>query len=446
MKHAHRFLSIVLWAAAAAAAARLQTASEPAAGARAIVDDLVAGRFSAVEGRFGERVAQASPAGRLREVWQELLSQVGAFRAVAGTRREVVKGYRVETVTCTFERAALDVRVAFDGAGKVAGLFFAPAADPTPSPAAIPEGLKERALTVGEGGAWPLPATLTLPASAERLPAVVLVHGSGPHDRDETVGPNAPLRDLALGLARRGIAVLRYEKRTKVYASKLSASLSGFTVNDETVADAQAAVALLAGQPEIDPARIFVLGHSLGGTVAPRIAAGLPTLAGVIVLAGGARPLEGLIVEQVEYLTRGDSSASAKKKVAAAQEAARRIKDPTLKAGETVTVLGAPNPASYWLDLRGYEPAAAAAALRMPFLVLQGGRDYQVTTADFALWKAALANRPASTCKLYPALNHLFMAGSGPSTPAEYGKPGHVADEVIGDIAGWILAQRGKEK
>ena len=96
-------------------------------------------------------------------------------------------------------------------------------------------------------------------------------------------------------------------------------------------------------------------------------------------------------------------------------------------------------PVSYWRDLKAHDPAAGAAKLKMPILVLQGERDYQVTMADFAGWKKALKKN--ATLKSYPALNHLFMEGKGKSRPAEYMKAGHVAKEVIDDVAKWVKAR-----
>lgn len=438
---------ILLLAALVPAASGQPAASDPATTqARSLVDDLAAGRWEAAIGRFDEKMTQAMPAAKLQAVWQQVQGQAGAFRSVEGVKSLAAQGYEVRTLTCAFEKARLDIRVAIDKAGKVAGLFFAPASAPDKAaPVGPPDGIVERPLTVGEGTDWPLPGTLTRPATGpQRLPAIVLVHGSGPQDRDETVLANAPFRDLAYGLARRGVAVFRYDKRTKVHAAKLGAAIGTFTVNEETVADARAAVALVATQPDIDPARVFVLGHSLGGMLIPRIAAGLQPLAGAVVLAGNARPMEDLIEEQVQYLVGSDASGEAKAQVERARESVRRIKDPALKAGVMINVLGSPTPSSYWLDLRGYEPAKAAATLTVPLLVLQGARDYQVRTTDFDMWTAALANRPNATCKLYPSLNHLFITGTGLSKPEEYQAAGHVSDEVIGDIAAWI-AGKGKK-
>ena len=95
-------------------------------------------------------------------------------------------------------------------------------------------------------------------------------------------------------------------------------------------------------------------------------------------------------------------------------------------------------PGAYWLSLRDYHPDLVAAKLSLPLLVLQGERDYQVTMADFALWKKNLAAKQNAVLKSYPKLNHLFMEGEGKSKPDEYMKAGHVAREVIDDIATWI--------
>jgi hypothetical protein len=99
-------------------------------------------------------------------------------------------------------------------------------------------------------------------------------------------------------------------------------------------------------------------------------------------------------------------------------------------------VLGAP--ATYWLDLKDYDPVPEAAKLTVPMLILQGGRDSQVSMKDFELWKAGVGKRPGVVMKSYPSLNHLFVTGEGKSSPAEYAKPGHVAPEVIEDIAAFV--------
>jgi dienelactone hydrolase len=357
--------------------------------------------------------------------------------------------YTVVYVTTAFGTQTLDTKVVYDAAGKVAGLFFVPTAGAAstsyePPAYVTADAFAEQEVTVGTG-AWALPGTLSLPTGTGPFPAVVLVHGSGPQDRDETIGPNKPFRDLAGGLASRGVAVLRYDKRTKVYAERMAGSADTITTKEETIDDAVSAVRLLRERPDVDPNRIFVLGHSLGGTLAPRIGSASADVAGLILLAGAARPLEDVILEQTTYLLGLQSGLSDAERTAQIDEVraqVAKVKDPALSVDTPVGELPLGIPAAYWLDLRGYDPAAAAATLATPVLVLQGGRDYQVTTADYHLWQAALLGRPGAAFKLYPDLNHLFVTGSGKSTPAEYEIAGHVAPPVVADIATWIDAHR----
>jgi dipeptidyl aminopeptidase/acylaminoacyl peptidase len=263
------------------------------------------------------------------------------------------------------------------------------------------------------------------------------VHGSGPNDRDETIGPNKPFRDLAWGLASQGIAVLRYDKRTRVYGSEI-AQMTEFTVQQETVEDALAAVELLRSTENIDTSQIFVVGHSLGGLMIPQIASQDPDIAGVIVMAGPTRPLNTIMVEQIQYLANLDGDISADEQEAidaviaesAAVEADEPIENPQLFTG----------PLSYWTDLIAQNPVETALQTSQPMLILQGERDYQVTMDNFQGWQEGLAGRDNVTFIAYPDLNHLFMSGTGPSTPDEYDLPGHVADAVITDIVNWIEA------
>ncbi len=421
--------------------------------ARAIATDLFAHQFEKVTPQFNERMAVGLPSAKLAGMIDDLLSKTGPLRSITGTRTEEVQGFRVVFVTCQFEKASLDLRLAFDAEGKVAGMFFAPSTPVGASPPkevwsapdyAAPGTFREREFVV-ESGKYQLPGTLTLPQGPGPFPAVVLVHGSGPQDRDETIGPNKPFKDLAWGLAARGVAVLRYTKRTLRMAETKETLPPVFTVNEETVDDARAAVALLSKTEGINPQRIYVLGHSLGGMLAPRIAEGDGHIAGLILMAGSTRPLEQSILEQLKYLAGlpGTNAEAAEKQIQAVTAAAREIQDPDLTPTATINLLGSRIPGSYFLDLRGYHPAETAARLKIAMLVLQGGRDYQVTIKDFEGWKAALQARPGVTFQVYPGLTHLFMPslapGDGPGTPQDYARLGHVDASVVTDIAGWIL-------
>jgi dienelactone hydrolase len=399
---------------------------------------------------FDDTMLKVSGPDKLRAFWKDQFpKQVGAFKTQLGSRREQFAGYEIVLVTCEFEKATLDARVVFDKAGKIAGFGFVPsvpAAKYEPPAYADSAKLEEREVTVGAGGNWPLPGTLTMPKGQGPFPGLVLVHGSGPNNRDESLGPNRPFQDLAWGLASRGIAVLRYDKRSKVYGPKIVADPkleASLTVKEETIEDALAAAALLQKTAGIDPARIFILGHSLGGFLMPRIAlAGKPLgIAGFIVMAGLTRPLDATILRQVKYLF-GLAGASVsdedKKRLAGVEADVAKIKAFTdADKGSTVKLFGA-MPA-YWLDLRGYNPPELAKQVSKPMLILQGRRDYQVTTDDFENWKAALGSRPDVEFHLYPKLNHLFFEGQGLIMPTEYmQKHGSVAPYVIDDIANWI--------
>jgi len=407
--------------------------------ARAFVDLLVKKDFTAAVATFDDTMKTAMPEAKLEETWNSVLAQVGAFKQATKTRTEKRGAYTIVFVTSDFQNSTLDIRVVFDQSKHIAGLFFAPAtnAEYAPPTYVKTDSFREKEVTIGTNE-WALPGTLTTPVGNGPFPAVVLIHGSGPNDRDETLGPNKPFKDLAWGLASKGVAVLRYEKRTKQHPSKL-ASIPKFTVKDEVIDDALAAVELLRKTEGIDAKRVFVLGHSLGGMLVPRIGRLDPNIAGLIVLAGPTRPLEDVLPEQLAYIFSIDGSVSPEEQKQLDQTKAQAATVKALKpddANSRTIVFGAPF--SYWLDLRGYNPREAAKEIKQSLLILQGERDYQVTMDDFKRWNESLATKSNVTFKSYPSLNHLFIAGTGRSMPSEYERAGHVDERVIEDIAAWI--------
>jgi uncharacterized protein len=342
-----------------------------------------------------------------------------------------------------FERVTVSVQFTLNESGQLAGLFFRPANAPLPAvwrrpPYSNPATFRARDVVIG-GDAWKLGGTLLIPAGKPPFAGIVLVHGPGPNDRDETIYANKVFADLAEGLASRGIAVLRYDKRTKVYGQQMGEM--NYTVQQETVEDAVRAAALLRRQPEIDPARVYVLGHSLGGYLLPRIAAQDGKLAGLIFLAANARPVEVMALEQNEYVAslNGNPSPETQKRLADLRAEVAKVRNLDPRKSNPPVLMGLP--LAYLIDLRGYDPLVVK-NLKLPALFLQGQRDFQVTMKDFELWKSAMAGRSDATFHTYPALNHLFIAGSGASAPGEYRVPGNVSGEVVRDIADWVKAQR----
>jgi fermentation-respiration switch protein FrsA (DUF1100 family) len=403
--------------------------------ARKVVTVFLSGDVEAAAALF----QSPPPVAVLKQGHDALVAQLGKFDAVTGVRFDTGQGLQIGIVSCAFERGSAELAATFNPAGELAGLrlfSLTPKAYPwTPPAYADAQTFSESELKLGSAP-WELPAILTLPKAAGRVPGVVLVQGSGPGDEDETVEANKPFKDLAWGLASNGIAVLRYKKRTAVYGRQM-ASLN-ITVMDETIDDARIAMDLLAKTAGIDDKRIYVIGHSLGGMLGPRIVAGTGA-AGLVIMAGNTRPLEDLIVEQFEYLK--SQGLASQETVDAMRETRKSIKG-YLEPSTRVLVAGATTSGSYWLDLRSYDPAKAAASLKIPMYILQGERDYQVSKPDYEGWVNALKGRPAVKFKSYTQLNHLFVAGSGPAGPKEYATPGHVDAEVIRDISAWINAAK----
>jgi alpha-beta hydrolase superfamily lysophospholipase len=416
----------------------------------AVADALRMGDTKAVADRFDEAILGRMPRDQLATTLTNALQKLGALGPCdepRGTRKangltavEMRCDVGDETVAITSQR----LQLAWNDAGRLTGLFFAPVATDA-APIALPTGSHEEAVVTGAPG-WPLPGTLLVPAGP-KSPIAVFVHGSGRNDRDETIGPNKPFRDLAIGLAEHGIATLRYDKRTFVHGARFVAELPSYTLDDEVVDDAVAALAMVAKDPRFGP--VFVVGHSEGAWLAPRIAsrakaAGVP-IAGIVMLAGNVTPLADLLVRQLEFL----ASLPSPTVTAAMVEDARRQRDDVhslaasgrVEPGHEALPLGLP--ASIWLDIGRYDPAAALLAdPSLPALLTFGERDYQVPASEKDLWSQRLGARPATTLVVMPGLDHLLMTTTGPMGPAAYRRPRRVATSLIDLVADWIELNR----
>jgi hypothetical protein len=308
--------------------------------AKTFVAQMAGGQFEKAVEPFDQTMSQALPAEKLKEVWDGLTKEHGTFQRITETRTDKYLQYEMVFVTCEFQHGMLDAKVVFTSGNKIAGLFFLPSGKYKPPSYADFSRFEEKEIQIGKG-IWSLPGTLSLPKGDGPFPAVILVHGSGPLDRDETIGPNKPFRDLAHGLASRGIAVLRYEKRTKEHQIMMAMMTSNITVKEETVDDVVSAFEALASQDKIDSKRIVVLGHSLGGMLIPRIGAAEDKISGFISLAGSTRPLEDLVLEQTRYILSQDGKLSeeAQKKIQDLEREVAAVKSPDLSAGRSGKIL-----------------------------------------------------------------------------------------------------------
>jgi len=428
LKHTLRALLCVGAAGGAAAAEPLDVATQ-------LIDNLQAARTAQAHAMFSADMATAVPADRLGALWASL----GTLQQRGQPSVSEQQGVQLVRIPLQFTAGAVVAQIAVDGNAQVAGLMLRPAdAEPAAPPVPADAGYQEEAFSVPQPrGA--LPGTLAVPAGAGPFPAVVLVHGSGPQDRDETVGGTRPFLDIARGLAAHGIAVLRYDKRS--FARPQDFAGGTFTVDDETTDDAVAALAALAADARIDATRVFVLGHSQGGMLAPRIAQRWPPTRGAILWAAPARSLLTLLPEQNRYLLGLDGELSAQDqaflRALDTQIAAARADAPAAAADLPLGV-----PQAFWRSIEAVDARADAQALDRPLLLLHGGRDFQVTATDRDLWRSALQAHRHADLRAYPALNHLGVAGSGTSSLQEYRSTGHVDPTLIDDIARWIGEQR----
>ena len=304
----------------------------------------------------------------------------------------------------------------------------------------------EEKIIVGEGTQYPLKGCLTLPTDVSNaVPAVVFVHGSGSSNMDEKVGKLTPFRDLAHGLAAHGSASVRYDKRTFAHAFKLLRDKSlTVTVKEETIEDAILATELLRGDPRIDPANIFIIGHSMGAMLAPRIDKEGGNYRGLILLAGTPRRLEEVMVEQNNEVLAEMKGLARRlvekqiKKLNGTFDGLYEMSDEDAKKkklGGGVTL--------YYFKEMGEPPVESYLKnLKKPILVMQGEKDFQVKAdTDFRLYKELLADHPNASFILYENLNHAFVPsvyGSISKAKQEYGVEQHIGENVIADIARWI--------
>jgi len=278
-----------------------------------------------------------------------------------------------------------------------------------------------------------------MPKGDGSVPGVVLVHGSGPSDMDESIGPNKPFRDLAWGLASRGVAVLRYDKRT----AACDVDLASLTMDEKITNDALAALSVLREHERVRAGDTVVVGHSIGGMVTPRIASRDDSLAGAAMLAANARPLAALYPDQYQYLVSLDGTVTGaeRDRLESVRTAVERVRSLDIDEGEVVLGLGG---RPFWRSVQRYDQVAVAKRLDLPLFVLQGGRDYQVRSErDFQRWKDALSGQEDVRFQSYPDLNHLFMSGSGKPSPTEYFRSNKVAKTVVEDLATWVHSVTG---
>ncbi len=407
--------------------------------AREFVELLDAGDYETAYDLVAERFAEQIPPAQMEQVWT---SQIGVYGEIESFRSVEYRGRRDDGLATVLIRAELtDRAVTFEYAfsdGKIAEFLATPASEWTRPDYVDPSAFSERTLTLDAPGDCELGATLSVPNSGETLPGVVLVHGSGDQDRDETAGPNKTFRELAQGLASQGVAVLRYDQRP--FACDVDRTEA--TLDDLVTDDAVTAVERLRTVDRVG--EVVVAGHSLGGRVAPRIAQRADA-AGLVMLAPLAEPLHEAIVRQTRHVLTldGELSATDEQALAETEALAERLRTLDIGEDETLNLGGGARGRPFWRTLQEYDHTTTAAQLDVPTLLVQGGRDYLVTTEDdLPLWREAIGGGAQTEIVVFEDLNHRFQPGQGPSSPQEWTAPENpVARQVVDRIATFLSSE-----
>lgn len=311
--------------------------------------------------------------------------------------------------------------------------------------------IKEESVTVNAGTGYPLGGTLTIPDGAKTpYPCVVLVAGSGPSDRDETANSDKPFKDIADYLASKGIAVLRFDKRTYTYPTQMEAVGADATVEQEYIQDSVAASNLLKADSRMDSNHVFILGHSEGGMLAPRIDAEGGKFAGIIIMAGSPRSLLEITYDQnMSYINAtmtGDKLTSALSQMELYKQFISGLSTMTDNSAKATPLPGGIS-AYYYKEMDEHPVSKYLADIKTPFLIMRGLSDIQVFPADFQGYKDLLGNRDNVTFKEYNGLTHLFMLATENDVIKNKGNSGklystteHVDPQVLKDISDWIIS------
>lgn len=297
----------------------------------------------------------------------------------------------------------------------------------------------ETQVTFSKGPAE-LHGTLTLPLNRNgKVPGIVFVGGDEPQSRAVPEGTEQMFADLARGLTQAGIASLRYQQRPFEFSAPADPKQS--PLDQQIANDALAALTYLSHAPEIDSSAIFVVGHHVGGTMAPYIAARFPHARGIVLMAAAAQHVEEALAERKKATLQAEglSSEETSEQLAAQNKILADIRSG--KTPSTRLIEGATS--AYWRDRMNRDPALKARDLQLPVLVLQGGFDKEISEANYDRLELMLRKKRGATPEFrwFPTLDHLFMPTATNPSQASGNHGRHVDGAVIQTIARWIETQ-----
>lgn len=373
---------------------------------------------------FDETIKNQVSEALLKETVEKLESQLGQFKTIT----EVNKEAKVFYYYSDFEKMKLDIKITIVENDKITDFFFAP------------HKFFKKQDSLGQdfnikSNGVELKGTLLIPEKNNLKKLVVFIHGSGPQDRDCTVAENKPFKDIAENLYNKGVASYRFDKRTLSYPETFN---DKSTVDDEVVSDVLNIIHYFKNNPTYSNYDIILLGHSLGAHLLPKITNQSNQINKIILLAGNARPLDELLLEQYNYLLQLDPSEDMKAEVMKIKEQDKKLRSKQFNLEISSDELPLNLSPTYWKSLLNYNPIKEIKKVKTPILILQGERDYQVSMKDFQMWKTALKKNKKASFISYQKLNHLFMTGESPSNPDEYTIKGNVEEKVIADLFEFI--------
>ncbi len=390
---------------------------------------------------FDKQMTKSLTSDALAQIWTGLNIDAGKLLNVEKTKLSKFESYYLLETNLVFEGRTFKYRLSFDSQNQISGMFFVPLKTNKKDKKLFENENFKEVETYVKADKIKLPAIYCKPKNIEDFPIAILVHGSGPNDMDETIGPNKVFRDLAHGLANLGIATLRYDKRTYFANQNSDTTLKISGLDFEVINDALAAIELASRLEGVDPSKVFVIGHSLGAMCAPEIGRRSTKVRGVVLLAGNSSKLHHLILEQYNYLFSldGNISRDEKKELKKVKKQIRNVdKINDWQPKGKIKPMPIFQDTIFWRDIVEYNQVETLKNLHKPALILNGERDYQVDMKQFEGWKNNLGTPKNIMYKTYPGLNHLFIKGEGKPNPQEYSRSGNVSEEVISDISKWI--------
>jgi esterase/lipase len=402
-------------------------------------DGIINKDWSSAEKCLSDIVKVQLKDGGLKKAFGDIALQIGDLKSVDSILNST-GNKNIYRYIAHFEKEALTLQIAGNDSLKISGFYLLPltAAYTKPTYASSSKSQEQR-VSIPSGNIK-LKGVYTSPRieGKDKYPLIVLIGGSGPTDEDETIVAEKPFKDIALGLAVQGIATLRFAKRTHTFPEKSKENVK--TIFDEYSEDVKNVISFSKTMPNIDTSKVIILGHSLGGMLAPLLLKQNPSLAGAILLEANARPLEDLISDQLGYLSQFNKNipgAYSPENIRSEVAAIKSI-TPSDSVKTYLNVKG-----TYWLSLKTYAPLKTVKSINnKKLLIIQGGKDYQVTEIDYLLWKKAIGSRPNATFKFYPKITHAIVETESKPSPADYMKPLNVPYYVISDIAAWLIAKQ----